>query len=96
MVVRFTEGRLYGGPPLGRSTVMAVLVNGLTTIGGFGSLLVAHHQGIWSLGLLLTIGTCASLAASLLVLPVLISLFGWTATGTTRGYLAFALSGRRQ
>jgi len=76
VVVRFMEGRTHGGPLLARSTVMAVVLNGLTTIAGFGSLLVAHHQGIWSLGLLLTIGACASLASSLLVLPVLIRLAG--------------------
>ncbi|MBI4610489.1 MAG: MMPL family transporter [Candidatus Rokubacteria bacterium] len=80
VVVRFMEGRAHGGPLLARSTVMAVVFNGLTTIAGFGSLLVAQHQGIWSLGLLLTIGACASLASSLLVLPVLIRLVTPTAT----------------
>jgi len=35
-----------GGPRLAHSTVMAVLFNGLTTIPGFGSLLVAHHRGV--------------------------------------------------
>jgi len=81
VIVRFMEARAHGGPVLARSTVMAVILNGLTTISGFGSLLVAHHQGIWSLGLLLTIGSCTSLVASLLVLPVLIRLFGRTAEG---------------
>jgi hypothetical protein len=76
VVIRSMEARTHGGPLLPRSTVMAVLLNGLTTAAGFGSLLVAHHQGIWSLGLLLTIGTGACLASSLLVLPVLIRLFG--------------------
>jgi len=56
--------------------VMAVLLNGLTTAAGFGSLLVAHHQGIWSLGLLLMLGSGACLVSSLLVLPVLIRLVG--------------------
>jgi predicted RND superfamily exporter protein len=51
---------------------MAVLVNGLTTIAGFGSLMVAHHRGVFGLGLLLTIGTTASLVAALVVLPVLL------------------------
>jgi predicted RND superfamily exporter protein len=60
---------------LARSTVAAVLFNGLTTIVGFGSLLVAHHQGMWSLGLLLTIGSATSLVAALLVLPVLVHIF---------------------
>ncbi len=82
VVMRSLEARDHGGPPLARSTVMAVGVSGLTTIGGFGSLLVAHHQGIWSLGLLLTIGTCTSLLASLLVLPVLIRLAGRAAPAT--------------
>jgi hypothetical protein len=36
--------------------------------------MVADHQGIWSLGLLLTVGASASLAASLLVLPALMTL----------------------
>lgn len=76
VVVRFMEARDHGGPLLARSTVLAVVLNGLTTIAGFGSLLVAHHQGIWSLGLLLTIGAASGLAAALVVLPVLIRLLG--------------------
>ncbi len=76
VIVRFMEARAHGGPLLARSTVLGVVLNGLTTITGFGSLLVAHHQGIWSLGLLLTIGASASLASALIVLPVLIRLFG--------------------
>jgi hopanoid biosynthesis associated RND transporter like protein HpnN len=70
--VRFQEGRRQGGPALGRSTVMAVILNGLTTIAGFASLMVAHHRGIFGLGLLLTIGMVASLLAALIVLPVLL------------------------
>jgi len=72
--VRYLEGRDDGGPALPRSTVMAVVLNGLTTIAGFGSLMIAHHRGIFGLGLLLTIGAAASLVASLAVLPVLIRL----------------------
>jgi len=82
VVVRFMEARAHRGPLLARSTVMAVILNGLTTMTGFSSLLVAHHQGIWSLGLLLTIGTCTSLVSSLLVLPVLLRLFGQPAAET--------------
>jgi predicted RND superfamily exporter protein len=74
--VRFTEGQESGAPPLARSAVMGVLLNGLTTIAGFGSLMVAKHQGIFGLGLLLTIGAGASLVASLIVLPVLLHRFG--------------------
>ena len=76
IVTRVMEAGAYGGPSLPRSTVMAVAFNGLSTITGFGSLLVAHHRGIWSLGLLLTCGSVASLVAALVVLPVLVHLLG--------------------
>jgi uncharacterized protein len=72
IVMRYIEGREHGGPLIARSTIMGVLVAGLSTIVGFGSLLLAHHRGIYGLGLLLTLGTAASLIASLIVLPVLL------------------------
>jgi hopanoid biosynthesis associated RND transporter like protein HpnN len=73
IVLRFMEGRHdYDGPLIARSTVMAVLFNGLTTIVGFGSLMLARHRGIFGLGLLLTLGTIMSLLAALVVLPVLL------------------------
>jgi predicted RND superfamily exporter protein len=73
--VRFQEGRTTGGPRLAQSTVMAVVLNGLTTMAGFASLMVAHHRGIFGLGLLLTVGMTASLFASVIVLPVLLRMF---------------------
>jgi len=51
-----------------------VVFNGLTTIAGFGALLIADHRGVWSLGLLLAIGTTMILAASLVVLPTVMRL----------------------
>jgi hopanoid biosynthesis associated RND transporter like protein HpnN len=74
IVMRYIEGREHGGPLVARSTIMGVLVSGLTTISGFGSLVLAHHRGIYGLGLLLTLGTAASLIAALIVLPVLLRL----------------------
>ncbi len=75
IVLRAIESRAQGGGPrLARSTVLGVVFNGLTTIAGFGSLLVAHHRGVWSLGLLLVIGSTMTLAASLVVLPTLVRL----------------------
>jgi hypothetical protein len=49
-------------------------LNGITTMVGFGSLMIASHQGIFSLGLLLTLGSACGLAASLIVLPVVLKL----------------------
>ncbi len=75
IVMRYMETRREPGAPLiARSTVMAVLVNGLTTMVGFGSLMLADHRGIFGLGLLLTLGTAASLVAALIVLPVLLQM----------------------
>ena len=74
VVLSYMEGRPRGGPLVARSTVMAVLLNGITTIIGFGNLMVATHQGIFGLGLLLTIGTTCGLVTSLVVLPVILRL----------------------
>ena len=77
IVMRFMEDREHGsGPLIARSTMMAVLINGLTTVVGYGSMMLAAHRGIYGLGLLLTLGTAASLVASLVVLPVLLRQFG--------------------
>jgi hopanoid biosynthesis associated RND transporter like protein HpnN len=72
VAVRYREAAVNGGASLPRGHVVSVLLNGLTTVAGFGSLLVARHQGIFGLGLLLTVGTAAALAASLILLPVLL------------------------
>jgi hypothetical protein len=75
IVLRSLESpELGGGSRLARSTVLAVMFNGLTTITGFGSLLVAHHRGVWGLGLLLVIGSVMTLTTALVVLPTLMRL----------------------
>ena len=57
------------------STAMGVLLAGFTTTVGFGSLCISTHQGIFSLGLLTTIGSLAILAAGVLFLPALLQFF---------------------
>jgi len=74
VMVRYLEGRDHGGPLVARSTVMAVALSGVSTMVGFGSLMIARHQGIYSLGLLLTLGSACGLFASLVVLPVILRL----------------------
>jgi hopanoid biosynthesis associated RND transporter like protein HpnN len=54
------------------STGMGVILAGLTTTVGFGSLTISDHQGLFSLGVLTTIGSLAILAAAVLFLPVLL------------------------
>jgi len=59
---------------LAKSTGKAVLVSGLTTIAGFGSLLLAKHRGIQSLGLVMAIGVATCMLAALTLLPALLTL----------------------
>jgi predicted RND superfamily exporter protein len=59
---------------LAKSTGKAVLVSGLMTIAGFGSLTLAKHQGIQSLGYVMSIGVGFCMLAGLTFLPALLSL----------------------
>lgn len=66
---------------LARSTGKAVLISALNTIAGFGSLLVAKHQGIATFGGVMAIGTGTCVLASLIfLLPILTLLcrIGWS------------------
>ncbi len=66
---------------LGKSTGKAVLVSGLTTMAGFGSLMLGKHQGITSLGYVMSIGTATCMCAALVFFTALLSLLrrmGWT------------------
>lgn len=58
------------------STSRAVLFSALTTVASFGSLAVSAHQGMASMGLLLTIAILWSLVCTLVILPALLALFG--------------------
>jgi len=55
------------------STANSVLVDALTTILGFGALMVASHRGLESLGRLLTLGVTCCTFTSLVVLPALLT-----------------------
>src|SRR5438105_5253679 len=59
---------------LARSTGKAVLVSGLTAIAGFGSLMLAKHEGIKSLGYVMSIGLATCMIAGLTFLPALLNL----------------------
>ena len=74
VILSHLEGRTRGGPLVARSAVLGVALNGITTMVGFGSLMIATHQGIFSLGLLLTLGSACGLVAALIVLPVILRL----------------------
>ena len=64
--------RGQGRYELCRSTGRGIFVAALTTVLGFGTLMIAHHRGLAGLGLLLTIGISCCLAAALVFLPSLL------------------------
>jgi uncharacterized protein len=66
---------------LARSTGKAVIVSGLNTIAGFGSLIIAKHRGIESLGFVMAVGTATCMIAGVTLLPAILNLLnerGWT------------------
>jgi predicted RND superfamily exporter protein len=69
---------------LARSTGKAVLVSGLTAIAGFGSLILAKHQGIQSLGYVMSGGLATCMVAGLTFLPALLNLLNRESTGKKR------------
>ncbi len=82
---RFVEEQNPG--ILAKSTGKAVLVSGLTTIAGFGSLILAKHQGIQSLGYVMAVGTATCMIAALTSLPAILNLMqrnGWKIKKTQR------------
>lgn len=62
MVCKVTEG-------LNRATDKAVLVSGLTTLAGFGALVLARHPALHSIGITVLLGVGAAIPAALLVVP---------------------------
>ncbi|MFM7803477.1 MAG: MMPL family transporter, partial [Verrucomicrobiota bacterium] len=69
---RFAEERTPA--LLGRSTGKAVIISGLTTIAGFGSLIIADHRGIRSLGWVMAVGTATCMVAAMTLLPAVLTL----------------------
>ncbi|MFQ5959855.1 MAG: MMPL family transporter [Candidatus Methylomirabilales bacterium] len=65
------------GTIIANSTGRAVFLSASTTMVGFGSLMVASHRGIFSLGFLLSVGVGSILLASLTVLPAVL----WALSG---------------
>lgn len=66
--------------PVYKSTGKAVMLSSFTTMIGFGSLMLASHRGIHSIGVLLTIGVGCCMIASLTVLPAILKIAcdkGW-------------------
>jgi hypothetical protein len=67
---------------LAKSTGKAVLVSGLTSVAGFGSLVLGKHQGIQSLGWVMAAGIATCMVAGLTFLPAVMGLATRRGAGT--------------
>ena len=76
---RFSEEQNPG--ILAKSTGKAVIVSAFTTIAGFGSLILAKHQGIQSLGLVMSLGVGMCMVAAITVLPAVLMLLRGSNSG---------------
>jgi uncharacterized protein len=76
IIYRYREesGKGQRPSPLPPSTGRAVVFSSLSTLVGFGSLMISRHWGIFSVGLLLTLGVASVLLASVTVLPSLLAI----------------------
>jgi len=83
---RFTEEKHPS--LLGKSTGKAVLVSALTTVAGFGSLMLAEHEGIASLGQVMALGTAMCVLAALTVLPAALLLLNRSGWKLAHGWLS--------
>ena len=91
---RFTEER--HATILAKSTGKAVLVSALTTIAGFGSLMLAKHRGIASLGQVMSLGTAMCMLAALTVLPAVLILLTRSGWKLAHGWFAHKATGEKE
>ena len=62
-----------GGYRLSPSTMNAIVLTSLTSMIGFGSMMIAAHRGLYSVGLVLVIGVGSCLFVSLVPLPAILT-----------------------
>ena len=74
LVQRMLESSKDATSPLACSTGKAIVLTSLTSMVGFGSLMVAKHTGIFSLGVVATTAVGCALIATLVILPLILHL----------------------
>jgi hypothetical protein len=71
-LLRRAEGRTTISYAIGRG----VLVKAMTTMIGFGTLIISTERGLSGLGLILTMGVCCSMLSALILLPAALRWYG--------------------
>ena len=76
IINRYRQGAETPGEVAAGSAGVGVFLNALTILSSFGTLMVARHQGVFSIGAVMSLGMTATVVAFLLFLPSLLSLWG--------------------
>lgn len=76
IINRYRQGSETPAQVATRSAGIGVVLNALTILFSFGALMVAHHQGVFSIGAVMSLGMVASVAVFLAFLPALLSVWG--------------------
>ncbi len=76
IINRYRQGNESPAQVALSSAGIGVFLNALTILFSFGALMVAHHQGVFSIGAVMSLGMVASVAVFLAFLPALLSLWG--------------------
>jgi hopanoid biosynthesis associated RND transporter like protein HpnN len=76
IINRYRQGNESPARVATSSAGIGVLLNALTILFSFGALMVAHHQGVFSIGAVMSLGMVASVAVFLAFLPALLMLWG--------------------
>lgn len=76
IINRYRQGNESPAQVAVSSAGTGVFLNALTILFSFGALMVAHHQGVFSIGAVMSLGMVASVAVFLAFLPALLTLWG--------------------
>lgn len=76
IINRYRQGTESPAQVAMSSTGIGVFLNALTILFSFGALMVAHHQGVFSIGAVMSLGMAASVAVFMVFLPALLELWG--------------------
>ncbi len=76
IINRYRQGNETPGQVVTRSAGIGVFLNALTILFSFGALMVAHHQGVFSIGAVMSLGMIASVSVFLVFLPALLNIYG--------------------
>ncbi|MBK5274043.1 MAG: MMPL family transporter [Desulfuromonadales bacterium] len=76
IINRYRQGNETPAQVALSSAGIGVFLNALTILFSFGALMVAHHQGVFSIGAVMSLGMVASVTVFMVFLPALLEIWG--------------------